>query len=105
MERNADGLTQQPVVMEYVICQFIDRVSDEIVEQAPKLFISHALTKAQAKDYLRETQINLILRPIADQLINRLGSAHQIAAALQTAFERAAGAARPSRWATPGATA
>jgi len=83
VERNADGLTQQPVVMEYVICQFIDRVSDEIVEQAPKLFISHALTKAQAKDYLRETQINLILRPIADQLINRLGSAHQIAAALQ----------------------
>ena len=83
VERNADGFTQQPVVMEYVICQFIDRIGDEIVEQAPRLFISHALTKAQAKDYLRETQINLILRPIADQLINRLGSAHQIAAALQ----------------------
>ncbi|WP_017301848.1 NACHT and WD40 repeat domain-containing protein [Nodosilinea nodulosa] len=83
VERQGNGLTQQPVVMEYVICQLIDRISDEIVGQTPKLFISHALTKAQAKDYLRETQINLILKPIADQLTNRLGSAHQIAAALQ----------------------
>lgn len=83
VEGNADGLTQQPVVMEYVICQLIDRISDEIVAQAPQLFVSHALTKAQAKDYVRETQVNLILRPILDQLLNRLGSATQIATTLQ----------------------
>lgn len=83
VERNATGMTQQPVVMEYVISQLIDRISDEISEQAPHLLISHALTKAQAKDYVRETQINLILRPIADQLINGLGSPENIATALQ----------------------
>ncbi len=91
VERHGDGLTQQPVVMEYVICQLIDRIGDEIVEQAPQLLISHALTKAQAKAYVRETQINLILKPIAEQLISRLGSAHQIAAALQNLLARRRG--------------
>jgi len=83
VERHADGLTQQPVVMEYVISQLCDRITDEIAHQAPQLFITHALAQAQAKDYVRETQINLILRPIADQLINRLGSAAHLAATLQ----------------------
>lgn len=83
VERNGDGLTQQPVVMEYVVCQLIDRIADEIAAQEPQLLISHSLTKAQAKDYLRETQVNLILKPIADQLTNRLGSAENIAACLQ----------------------
>ncbi|MBE9137814.1 hypothetical protein IQ254_11525 [Nodosilinea sp. LEGE 07088] len=70
--------------MEYVTCHLSDRITDEIADQRPHLLISHALTKAQAKDYLRETQINLILKPIADQLIDRLGRAEQIAAVLQT---------------------
>ncbi len=83
VERNADGLTQQPVVMEYMISQLIDRIVGEVAGQAPQLFTSHALTKAQAKDYVRETQVNLILKPIADQLINHLGSASQLAATLQ----------------------
>jgi WD40 repeat protein len=83
IERNADGITQQPVVMAYVIGHLLECITDEISEQTPQLFISHALTKAQAKDYVRETQINLILRPLANQLINRLGSAQHIATALQ----------------------
>jgi WD40 repeat protein len=83
IERNAAGMTQQPVVMEYVICQLIDCISAEIVEQTPRLWVSHALSKAQAKDYVRHTQINLILKPIADQLINQLGSAEIVATTLQ----------------------
>ncbi|XGV95174.1 MAG: NB-ARC domain-containing protein [Leptolyngbya sp. BL-A-14] len=35
----------------------------------PPLLQSHALIKAQAKDYVRETQIRLLLRPIADRLL------------------------------------
>jgi len=34
------------------------------------LFHSHALLQAQAKDYIRETQIRLILKPIADRLLH-----------------------------------
>jgi WD40 repeat protein len=77
------GLTQQPVVMEYVVNQLIDRICDEICEHAPQLFTTHALTKAQAKEYVRETQSQLILQPIAEQLMNRLGSAAAIALTLQ----------------------
>mgnify|MGYP005840425829 CR=1 FL=1 len=35
-----------------------------------KLFKTHALIKAQAKDYVRETQTRLILKPVADRLLN-----------------------------------
>ncbi|MBE9214690.1 pentapeptide repeat-containing protein [Plectonema cf. radiosum LEGE 06105] len=70
--------TQQPVVMEYVINQIIEKICDEIVNQKIYLFASHALMKAQAKDYVRETQINLILQPIINQLTNQLGSSENI---------------------------
>ncbi|NMF84564.1 hypothetical protein E1H13_14680 [Nodosilinea sp. P-1105] len=77
------AITQQPVVMEYVTHRLIDHISQEIVTQSPRLFISHALCQAQAKDFVRETQVNLILRPIVDQLINHLGSAATVATTLQ----------------------
>ena len=35
-----------------------------------QLFKTHALIKAEAKDYIRETQIRLILKPVADRLLN-----------------------------------
>ena len=35
-----------------------------------QLFKSHALLKAQAKDYIRENQIRLILKPFVDRLLN-----------------------------------
>ncbi len=84
--------TQQPVVMEYVINQIIEKVSEEIKEWVTKnqsdstphsqlptpLFISHALTKANSKDYVRETQINLILQPIINELMAQLGSLKNI---------------------------
>ncbi|MEB3214885.1 MAG: NB-ARC domain-containing protein [Nostocales cyanobacterium 94392] len=78
LEKTSGGLTQQPVVMEYVINQIIELVSEEIVNQEISLFASHALMKAQAKDYVRETQVNLVLQPIINQLINQLGSSENI---------------------------
>ena len=78
IEKSASSFTQQPVVMEYVIDQLIERISQEIVTQNISLFVSHALIKAQAKDYVRETQISLILRPIIDKLIAELGTSENI---------------------------
>ncbi len=78
LEKTSDGFTQQPVVMEYVINQIIELVSQEIVNQDICLFASHALMKAQAKDYVRETQINLILQPIINELNNQLASSENI---------------------------
>ncbi|KAF3883850.1 MULTISPECIES: WD40 domain-containing protein [Nostocales] len=108
IEKTDGGFTQQPVVMEYAITQIIEKISQEIQElpnaeregntqhnptlysllrQSPQggepgsptsLFISHALIKAQAKDYIRETQIHLILQPIINESVSQLGSVENI---------------------------
>jgi WD40 repeat protein len=83
IEKTSGGFTQQPVVMEYVINQIIERVSEEIVSQEISLFLTHALIKAQAKDYVRETQINLILQPIINELTTQLGGLEYISDYLQ----------------------
>jgi WD40 repeat protein len=73
IENTSAQFTQQPVVMEYVIDKFIDEVSQELIRGAITLFHTHALLKASSKDYLRNTQINLILKPIADRLMLHFG--------------------------------
>jgi WD40 repeat protein len=71
-------LSLQPVVMEYVTQQLIDKVCDQIVNQQ-QFFLRHfALVKAESKDYIRQAQIRFILRPILDKLFNRLGSCDRI---------------------------
>jgi WD40 repeat protein len=65
--------TQQPVVMEYVSERLIEEISQEIVTYKIHRFNQYALIKAQAKDYIRNTQIRLILKPIAEQILAQLG--------------------------------
>ncbi|GAB4372533.1 MAG: NB-ARC domain-containing protein [Elainellaceae cyanobacterium] len=74
IEKNTGLFTLQPVVMEYVTEQLIDRVCTEIQTQNLKLLISHALIKAQDKDYIRDSQIRVILAPLAARLVSRLRS-------------------------------
>ncbi|MGG6240956.1 beta-propeller domain-containing protein [Nodosilinea sp. AN01ver1] len=92
------SFTQQPVVMEYATDRFIEQMHDEITQGNLALFNSHALVKAQAKDYLRTTQIRLILRPLIDRLMSQLGSQegvcqrlHQVLAILRAQPPRQAG--------------
>ncbi|NJK50690.1 hypothetical protein HC931_23525 [Candidatus Gracilibacteria bacterium] len=74
IEKTAARFTQQPVVMEYAIGEFIEQIVREIAQQKLNLFKSHALAKATAKDYIRNTQIRLILQPAIDKLLAILGS-------------------------------
>jgi WD40 repeat protein len=88
IEKSANRFTQQPVVMEYVTDRAIEQVSHEIVGEIAKinpsyLLISHALIKAQTKDYVRETQASLILQPIIDKLIAELGSPENLGKRLE----------------------
>ncbi|NEQ22032.1 MAG: NACHT domain-containing protein [Microcoleus sp. SIO2G3] len=69
IEKTSNRFTQQPVVMEYMTEQLIKQVVQEIVTQELDLFKSHALLKAQAKDYIRNTQTRLTLKPVAKQLL------------------------------------
>ncbi|BAU67468.1 WD-repeat protein (plasmid) [Stanieria sp. NIES-3757] len=78
IETNNDKFTQQPVVMEYTINELIENVREEIITGAIKLFNSYALIQAQAQDYIRESQIFLILQPLAEQLLFACGTAEEI---------------------------
>lgn len=65
--------TLQPVVMEYVTERFIEQIIEEIETEKIELLGSHSLIKAQAKDYVRGSQVRLILKPIAERLLLSLG--------------------------------
>jgi WD40 repeat protein/DNA-binding SARP family transcriptional activator len=67
------AFTLQPVIMEYVIDEFVRQVEEEIQTGRIGLLASHALLKAHAKEYLREAQARLILAPIAERLLRSLG--------------------------------
>ncbi|MBW4458103.1 MAG: NACHT domain-containing protein [Nostoc indistinguendum CM1-VF10] len=70
IEKTGSSFTQQPVVMEYMTEQLVEQVYQEIVTEKLELLCSCALIKAQSKDYIRESQIRLILQPIAQNLSN-----------------------------------
>lgn len=74
VEQTEQGWFLQPVVMEYVTEKFITQICTEITDQELDLFKSHALIKATAKDYVRQTQIRLILDAITRQAIDQLGN-------------------------------
>ncbi|MEH1948207.1 MAG: NB-ARC domain-containing protein [Nostoc sp.] len=73
IEKTAGNFTQQPVVMEYVIDNLIEQICEEIQIGEIALFDSYTLIKATAKDYIRNAQIRLFLKPIADKLLNLFG--------------------------------
>jgi len=78
LEKRAGCFSLQPVLMEYVIQELIEQVCREIESQRLALFKSHALMEATAKDYVRETQIRLVLKPVVDGLLSIFGSKSRV---------------------------
>ncbi len=96
IEKSTQGFTQQPVVMEYFTEQLIQQSCQELLavdletagrngaasgrSAAPLRTLNHfALLKATAKDYVRATQIRLIVEPIVQQTIDQLGTERELA--------------------------
>jgi WD40 repeat protein len=73
IEKKDGRFTQQPVVMEYMTEKLVMATRTEIVNQNPQLLLSYALMKAQSKDYVRASQIRLILQPLLALLCSDLG--------------------------------
>jgi WD40 repeat protein/transcriptional regulator with XRE-family HTH domain len=71
----AAAFTLQSVVMEYVIDHLIEDVADEIARGQPALLVELPLIKAQAKDYVRQTQERLIGAPMLQRLNAQYGEA------------------------------
>lgn len=74
IECKSSRFTQQSVVMEYITANLIDRICQEILTGTVNLLNSHALLKARAKDYIRETQLRSIVQPIAERLMISLST-------------------------------
>ncbi len=78
IEKSAGHFTLQPVVMEYVTEVLLKKVCEEIATLNLAIFVSHALIQAQAKDYVRESQVRMILAPLAGRLRGQLRSQQDI---------------------------
>jgi len=62
--------TLQNVIMEFATNRIVDQARNELEEQKFDLLHTHALIKATAKNYVRETQIRQFLKPIIDSIQN-----------------------------------
>ncbi len=62
----------QPVIMEYVTDSIIAQACQEFVGAEQLILTNYALIKADATEYVRESQLRLILHRIAEQLLNTL---------------------------------
>jgi WD40 repeat protein/transcriptional regulator with XRE-family HTH domain len=78
IEKQNNLFSQQPVVMEYMTERLVAQICKEIVSAEPLLLMSHALLKAKAKDYIRESQTRLILNPIITQLTTHFKTTNPI---------------------------
>ncbi|MGL5083951.1 MAG: NB-ARC domain-containing protein [Microcoleaceae cyanobacterium] len=83
IEKNSGGFTQQPVVMEYIIEQLIDRIFGEIQTEQIAFLNRYAVIKSQAKDYIRESQMRVILQPLGQ----RLASCYRLQRELEAKFQ------------------
>lgn len=104
--RSVEYYTLQPVLIDYMTARFIKQVDEEIriakpeivdytterlVEQIGEknkmgeiaLLNNHALIKALTKDYVREVQRRLILKPVLDRLLVTFGDKSQFEAQLK----------------------
>ncbi len=96
IEKEGERFFLQPVVLEYATDQFVQCVSEEIARQTPERLRTHALIKAQAKDYVREMQKRLIVEPIAEQLLLQFGNSQALEQQLKTLLAQQQQAPQPN---------
>src|SRR5690348_3449363 len=65
----ATHFTLHHVIMEYLTDRLVNRLCEEIRTERLVLLEQHALLKAQAKDYIRESQRQLILLPLLQRCL------------------------------------
>ncbi|MCA1990503.1 MAG: NACHT domain-containing protein [Coleofasciculus sp. S288] len=78
VEKSESLFTLQPLVMEYVTQRLVEQVYEEIVTENLYLLRCIPLLKAQAKDYVRYTQVRFILKPLINRLITALRSKRSV---------------------------
>lgn len=91
IEKSGEHFFLLPVLMEYTTQRLVKQVYQELVGEKSvrlRLFQTHALIKATTKDYIRETQKQLIVQPLLEQLLLEMGSQQQLVILLQDVLEQ-----------------
>ncbi|BDA70575.1 hypothetical protein CAL7716_047410 [Calothrix sp. PCC 7716] len=70
--------TQQPVIMEYMTERLVTGATEEITTGKINLLNKYALIKPNSKDYIRQSQIRVIISPILGNLQSNLKSQSEI---------------------------
>jgi WD40 repeat protein len=83
IQQTDQGFTQQPVVMEYLVEKLQQQLTRELVSQTPELLLSHALTRASAKEYVQQSQKQVLLVPVIQQLLAQFESPSHLEQMLQ----------------------
>ena len=69
IETSAAGVTQQPVVMEYMTERLVAQFYEEINQQDFDIFSRYALLKADAREFVREAQVRQLSRSLLEKLL------------------------------------
>lgn len=69
LEKTGDGFTLQNVIIEYLTERLVDEIVTEISHAAPVSIDRFTLLEAQAHDYVRQTQLRMLLAPVAERLL------------------------------------
>lgn len=69
LELRETSFTLQPVLIEYVIERFINQIHRDIDNEEINFLIRHAFIKVTSEDYILDSQVRLILKPLSDRLL------------------------------------
>jgi WD40 repeat protein len=67
IEKTDMGYTLQPVVMEYMSNQLIDRMYEELITDKFQILMQFPLLKANAKEYIQGSQKRIFIAPILEK--------------------------------------
>ncbi len=86
IERGEQGAVfyLQPVLLEFITDRIVKLVSEEIVQLHTGLISKYALMKSKALDYVRESQVRLIVEPVLANLVDRMGDNERLVTHLRT---------------------
>ncbi|MBX5450248.1 helix-turn-helix domain-containing protein [Thermogemmatispora sp.] len=79
--------TLQPVIMEYIQDELVRRACQDCLQETFQSWEQFAFVKAQARTYVRESQVRMLLAPLAEMLCSELSQA-ALKERLQRALER-----------------
>ncbi|MEM7124822.1 MAG: BTAD domain-containing putative transcriptional regulator [Chloroflexota bacterium] len=87
IQRSEIGFGLQNVIIEYLTDRLVEEVSQEIISGDLNRLHRQALIKAQAKEYVRNSQVRLLLAPISERLMDTWGQ-HGLARRLDKSLEQ-----------------